>query len=409
MALRTRQNRREANWAPIVLKRVMFYAGISQADMYRELRLPASTLNEIVNKNKWPANMDTAALRSTAEAYLANCGVSPDEIAQIWHCDDDASPASYLNLLGQHRRFGMASVPSTTITPENTELPENAMLRQSAKQHFKLFSDPFIDDVQGPEDVFMSPDQQYVKAAMYQTAKRGGFIAVIGESGAGKTTLRRDLLDRISREDPNIRVVFPRIIDKSRINASSICDAILADMDVQPRSSLEAKARQIEKLLAESARSGNSHVIMIEEAHDIPVKTLKFMKRFWELEDGFKKLISIILVGQPELKNTLNEHIHPELREVSRRCEIIELQPLNGNLEQYLALKFKRVNRSLDDIFEKDAFDAIRARLSINRGNSRVPVNMMYPLIVNNCVTAAMNSCVELGMAKINAELIREL
>ena len=67
------------------------------------------------------------------------------------------------------------------------------------------------------------------------------------------------------------------------------------------------------------------------------------------------------------------------------------------------------MNRSLDDIFEKDAFDAIRARLSVHRGNSRVPVNMMYPLIVNNCVTAAMNSCVELGLAKINAELVREL
>jgi type II secretory pathway predicted ATPase ExeA len=272
-----------------------------------------------------------------------------------------------------------------------------------------MFTDPFIDDVTGPDDVFMSPDQQYVRGAMYQTAKRGGFIAVIGDSGAGKTTLRRDLQDRISREDPNIRVIFPQIIDKTRINASSICDAILADMDVRPMSSLEAKARQIARLLSESARGGNAHVIMIEEAHDVPIPTLKYMKRFWELEDGFKKLISIILIGQPELKNTLNEHIHPELREVSRRCEIIELQPLNGNLEKYLELKFKRVGRSLTDIFEKDAFDAIRARLSVHRGTSRVPVNMAYPLIVNNCVTAAMNSAAELGMAKINAELIREL
>lgn len=257
------------------------------------------------------------------------------------------------------------------------------MLSQKAKQHFKLFQDPFSEDVNGSDDIFVSQDTQYVKAAMHHTAKRGGFIAVVGESGAGKTTLRRDLMDRIEKQDPNIRVVFPRVIDKTRLTASSICDAILADFDQQPASSLEAKARQIEKLLAASARGGNSHTIMIEEAHDIPVPVLKYMKRFWELEDGFKKLISVILIGQPELKNTLNEHLHPEIREVSRRCEIIELQPLGANLKDYLAMKLKRVQRSVDDIFEKDAIDAIRERLSVHKGQSRTPVNMAYPLIVN--------------------------
>lgn len=393
----------------LYLKRVMFNLGISQVQLHKAVGIPTSTLCEIINHNNWPSNHDHKLIRQRTVEHLEECGATASDIKRIWEFDGDDTPVSYAgHLVRMRKRY---PVPDSKNKTEhlNEDLPENAMLSQKAKQHFKLFTDPFIDDVQGPDDVFMSPDQQYVKAAMYQTAKRGGFIAVIGESGAGKTTLRRDLLDRITREDPNIRVVFPRIIDKSRINASSICDAILADLEVQPKSSLEAKARQIELLLAESARSGNSHVIMIEEAHDMPIQTLKFMKRFWELEDGFKKLISIILVGQPELKNTLNEYIHPEIREVSRRCEIIELQPLNGNLEQYLTLKFKRVNRALDDIFEKDAFDAIRARLSVHRGSSRVPTNMMYPLIVNNCVTAAMNSCVELGMAKINAELIREL
>ncbi|WP_339859096.1 ExeA family protein [Pseudohongiella acticola] len=395
--------------ATLMLKRVMFRLGVSQVQLHRVVGIPTSTLCEIINHNNWPTNHDHQMIRRATEEHMLQCGASTQDIKTLWQFDEDDTPVTYHGHLVRMRKANPVVDSSKKTAFINEELPENEMLSQKAKQLFKLFNDPFIDDVTCPDDVFMSPDQQYVRGAMYQTAKRGGFIAVVGESGAGKTTLRRDLLDRINREDPNIRVVFPRIIDKSRINASSICDAILADMDVRPKSSLEAKARQIEVLLSESARGGNAHVIMIEEAHDVPIQTLKFMKRFWELEDGFKKLISIILVGQPELKNTLNEHIHPEIREVSRRCEIIELQPLNGNLEKYLELKFKRVGRSLADIFEKDAFDAIRARLSVHRGTSRVPVNMMYPLIVNNCVTAAMNSCAELGMAKINAELIKEL
>ena len=54
----------------------------------------------------------------------------------------------------------------------------------AAKKHFSLFRDPFADDVQSHEDVFVSPDIRYVREAMFQTAKHGGFMAVAGESGA---------------------------------------------------------------------------------------------------------------------------------------------------------------------------------------------------------------------------------
>jgi type II secretory pathway predicted ATPase ExeA len=284
------------------------------------------------------------------------------------------------------------------------------MLSAAAKKQFHIFKDPFIDDVQSAEDIFLSAEQRYIRESMYTTAKHGGFLAVIGESGSGKTTLRRDLLDRIQREALPITVIMPRIIDKARMTAGAICEAIIRDISQQrPRQSLEAKARQVEEILIGSSRAGNSHVLMIEEAHDLTVQTLKYLKRFWELEDGFKKLLSIILVGQPELKNKLDERQNYEAREVIRRCEIAELLPLNGNLKDYMALKFKRIGKDPRELFESDTYDAIRERLTVRKRGSESVISLLYPLVVNNLITKAFNLGAEIGAKKINAEIIKEI
>ena len=393
---------------PLRLKRILLENEITPLELAKNVDVgggrfaPNSTMNEIINHNKFPGFINKQLIMSSAIDYLIVCGVDEDEANKAFELDDNTNYLDPLDVKKPARKAQEETIP-------DEELPENQMLSDAAKRQFKLMHSPFIDDVQNASDVYLSADQQYVKSAMYQTAKRGGFIAVVGESGAGKTTLRRDLLDRISKNETNIRVVHPCTIDKTKLTAAAICDAIIRDLDQTPRHTLEGKARQIQNLLAHSSRAGNSHVMIIEEAHDLTIPVIKYLKRFWELEDGFTKLIAIILVAQPELKLKLNESVHPEVREVARRCEIIELRPLNGNLEEYLTLKFKRVGLKLTDVFEKDAFDALRARMSIHRGNSRIPINMMYPLVVNNTVTKAMNMCAELGQPKVNAEIIKEL
>ena len=285
------------------------------------------------------------------------------------------------------------------------------MLSSAAKTHFKLFRDPFSDDVQSPEDIFLSAEQRYIREAMFATAKHGGFLAVIGESGAGKTVLRRDLIDRVQRESQPVIVIQPRLIDKGTLTAGSICEAIIDDMrpGTPVRRSLEGKARQVERALTESSRAGNAHALLIEEAHDLSVSTLKYLKRFWELEDGFKKLLSIILIGQPELKNKLNERMNYEAREVIRRCEVAELLPLDAHLEGYLALKFRRIGKELSDLCEADAYDAMRARLTQAARNNSGAISMVYPLLINNLVTKALNLCAEIGAQKISADVVKAL
>jgi type II secretory pathway predicted ATPase ExeA len=284
------------------------------------------------------------------------------------------------------------------------------MLTQTAKKHFKLFRDPFKDDIQSEEDVFLSPDIRYIRECMLDVAKRPGMLAVVGESGAGKSTLCDDLIDRIRREDLEIVVIMPRTIDKGRLTAAAICEAIIQDISMErPARSIEAKSRQVERLLKDSGKGGLNHVLIIEEAHDLAITAIKYLKRFSEIKDGFRRLLSIILIGQPELKDKLNERINHGAREVIQRMDIAELPPLGENLQGYLGHKFQRVNRKVEDIFEVDAFDAINRCLIINRGRRDYTESLVYPLRVNNIAIRCMNEAVNLGYQKVNAEVVQEV
>ena len=402
--------RRVRKKTPLRLKRLLLELGLSQADIARSIMLldgknpSPATVSQIINRNLWPSRTPKKILKEQISNWLRDAGATDQDIKTAFEVDDD--PNRPATVIRQNRK----ATPARVASPYENQLPETEMLSQAARKHFQLFRDPFIDDVQSADDVFMSSDQRYIREAMFHTAKHGGFIAVVGESGAGKTTLRRDLIDRIQREQAQITIIQPRIIDKGRLTAGAICDAIIGDVSNQhPKRSLEAKARQIETLLQGSSRAGNSHVLIIEEAHDLSVQTLKYLKRFYELEDGFKKLLSIILIGQPELKNKLDERQNWDAREVIRRCEVAELQPLNGNLEDYLGMKFKRIGKNLDEVFCADAFDAIRDRLVIRNRGMDGGISMMYPLVVNNAVTKALNLAAEIGAPHVNAEIIREI
>lgn len=288
-------------------------------------------------------------------------------------------------------------------------------ITQKALEAFHLRRNPFVDDVVTRADVFQSPATRYARAALVDAAQNHGFIAIVGESGAGKTTLVDELEQRLIDEGRDeVLVIKPYVLGMEAsdtrgktLRASHIAEAIAdaLDPDVKLKSSSQRRFAQLHELLKASRRAGRRHLLVIDEAHCLPVPTLKHLKRFVELKDGLARLMGVALVAQPELRGLLHSQ-NPEVREVMQRCEIVELPPLDADLEAYLAHKFKRFELTLEQVFERDAFDAIRARLIYTPRGAKAGVSTCYPLAVHNLVSRAMNAAAAVGYPQVDAHVV---
>lgn len=408
---------------PLILKEVAIAADIGQARLAKDVgailgcNVSRATANLLVNRGYVPTSMGN--FKAAVEQVVAN-----NSRAMIWLQTRGMSLADIWLPLGKDKRFAMPSgqAKRTGIAQRNkkpalvagnpeiiTITWEVEMVSQEAMKHFKLFRNPFIDDVQKDADIYMSEEHRYIEAAMLDAARHGGFLAVIGEVGSGKSIMRRKVIEQLKR-DGDVLVIYPQMIDKGRLSAGSICDAIIQDVSSERcKAKLEDKTRQVQRLLLDRAKSGYRACLLIEEAHDLNVQTLKYLKRFYELEDGYRKLLGIVLIGQTELRDVLDERQNVDMREVIRRVQTAEIKGLNGHLHDYLTLKFKRIGKAPEEIFAEDAYEALTQRLTSTTRDGKGKVSHAYPLLVNNYTARALNLAQEMGEPRITADVVMAL
>ena len=167
-----------------------------------------------------------------------------------------------------------------------------------------------------PRYVFLSERHRDALAhLLYGIGKggSGGFVQLTGEVGTGKTTLCRLLLEQLPENTRVALVLNPKLSPIELLE--SICDELKLDI-VDKKGSLKGLVDTLNAYLLDAYAQGLRVVLIIDEAQNLSTDSLEQVRLLTNLETPTQKLLQIILLGQPELRDKLND---PELRQLSQR------------------------------------------------------------------------------------------
>ena len=187
---------------------------------------------------------------------------------------------------------------------------------------FALKQKPF-SITSNPSFLFLS--QRHKEAMAYLTygiKERMGFIEITGEIGTGKTTLCRALLNQL---DETTKTAF---IFNSNLTELQLMQTIIEDFGINtPKKSRSALFSELNHFLIQQLALNHNVVLILDEAQNLSPQLLEQIRMLSNLEAENEKLLQIILVGQPELRDKLNT---PSLRQLRQRIAVrYHIEPLS--------------------------------------------------------------------------------
>lgn len=258
-------------------------------------------------------------------------------------------------------------------------------------QFFRLSEAPF-SITPDPAFLYLSPRHHEALAhLLYGTGEGGGFVALTGEVGTGKTTVLRTLLQQQLPQVDTALIYNPR--QNEREFLQSICDELgVSYPDEAP--SIKQLVDALNRHLLDAHAAGRRTVLIIDEAQNLPEDVLEQVRLLTNLETHKQKLLRIILVGQPELNDLL---ARPSMRQLAQRITArFHLTALDADeTAEYIAHRL-RVAGGDADIFERRAID------TVYRHSGGIP------RLVNVICDRAMMAAYSLGTRHISAGMVRD-
>ncbi len=165
----------------------------------------------------------------------------------------------------------------------------------------------------------------------------GGFVQLTGEVGTGKTTLSRLLLGQLPRDTRVALLLNPRLGPVELLEA--VCEELHVDIS-NARGSGKALVDALNAFLLRAYADGLRVVLIVDEAQNLSPGSLEQVRLLTNLETDTQKLLQVVLIGQPELREALAK---PELRQLAQRITArFHLTPLSaGETGEYLRHRFR--------------------------------------------------------------------
>ena len=192
------------------------------------------------------------------------------------------------------------------------------------EKHFGLTERPFSI---APDPRFLYMSQKHREALahlLYGVGEGGGFVQLTGEVGTGKTTVCRCLLEQLPEHVDIALILNPRVTALELLG--SLCDELKIQY-ARDTTSIKSLIDVLNAYLLDSHSRGRRTVLMIDEAQNLSAEALEQVRLLTNLETTREKLLQIILVGQPELRELLARE---DLRQLSQRITArYHLEPIN--------------------------------------------------------------------------------
>ena len=238
-----------------------------------------------------------------------------------------------------------------------------------------------------------SKHREALSAVKYGISARKGLTLLIGEAGTGKTTVIRKALDEFQTDGHQIAY-----LSNPTLTHGEFIEWLAVELDLSEAAKI-SKARFLRELttvLTESRQAGRLTGLIFDEAQSLPTALLEEIRLLSNIETPTEKLFPVVLAGQPELVDRLNE---PTLRQLKQRVALRStLMPLDASeISAYLAGRIQRAGGTPSQLFSREAVLAIAEHA---RGIPRV-----ISVICDNALIHGL----ALGRRPVTREIIEEV